>query len=122
MRKKDTCPASAAAPSRSGYPPWILKGAGQESSGQRLTSSNCKTMIIALFCGNKNYSDFLDFIRSFDFHISQQILTYFKKKSSSLGVCVCLELVKKEIGILDFLWDFVRFKMSSFDLLDLFKN
>ena len=41
--------APAAAVSRSGYPTWILKQDGLESSGQRLISSIGKTKIIAFF-------------------------------------------------------------------------
>ena len=43
--------------SRSGYPPWILKRAGLESSGRRLISSIGKTKGIAFF-----FLDFFGFL------------------------------------------------------------
>ena len=43
-------------PSRSRYPPWIMKRAWRESSGWRLNSTIGKTKIIAFFCfGKKKY-------------------------------------------------------------------
>ena len=57
IRKKESCPAPAAV-SRSGYPPWILKRGGLESSGQKLISSFGKTKRIAFlyfFFGKKKY-------------------------------------------------------------------
>ena len=64
--------------SRLGYPPWILKWGGVESSGQRLISSIDKTKIIAFFSFQQktkkiknvrlNKKDFfLDFLNFFNF-------------------------------------------------------
>ena len=57
IRKGKYCPATAAAAaalSRSGYSPSILKWGGLESPGQRLISSSGKTNRIALFIWRKN--------------------------------------------------------------------
>ena len=46
LKKNEFCPAPAgAAPSCSGYAPWILKQGGLESYGQRLISFNGETKI-----------------------------------------------------------------------------
>ena len=49
-------------PSRSGYPPWILKWAGVESSCPTLISSIGKTKRIAIFWARKiNFQNFHSF-------------------------------------------------------------
>ena len=61
IRKEKYRPATtpAAPMSRSGYPPWILKRGGVESSGRRLISSIGKTKRIAFFfCKKKIFSKF----------------------------------------------------------------
>ena len=46
-----TTPTTPAPPSRLGYPPWILKRGGLETSGPRLISLNGKTTTMAFFWG-----------------------------------------------------------------------
>ena len=66
IRKGKCRPATTTTPpvSRSGYPPWILKRAGLESSGRRLISSIGKTKGIA-FCFV--FSKFFFFLKIFRF-------------------------------------------------------
>ena len=68
--------------SRSGYPPWILKRGGLESSGRRLISSIGKTKRIAFFYfffWRKNiFSKFSDFLKKSDFFGFFEIFSDFR--------------------------------------------
>ena len=75
--KKEKCrPATTptTTPSRSGYPPWILKRAGLESSGRIASSSYWKTKRIAfffflllLFLKKDNFLGFFEIFIFFDY-------------------------------------------------------
>ena len=79
IRKEKCRPATTTTPatvSRSGYPPWILKWSGLESSGRRLISSIGKTKRKGFFLGQKQYFKNFEIFWKKVFFLDFQILFY----------------------------------------------
>ena len=70
IKHKESCPLSVLRPSVTlRVPPWNLKWAGLESSGQRQISSVSKTMRKAFYFGKKILQRLSDFLRTVIFEI-----------------------------------------------------
>ena len=117
IRHKDfrpfVCPLS-----RSGYPPWILKQAGLESSGRRLISSIGKTKKNAFFCFwqkkkyFQNFQIFWNIVIFSDFRIVWPFLTIF-------GFFGFFYEFLNFFGYFGFFWIFWIF-LDFLDFLDVF--
>ena len=90
--------------SGSGYPPWILKRDGLESSGQRLISSIAKTNKIKFFLGKKNIFKFSDFLKKMIFFSSD-----FRIFDNFFWVCLWIFFLRFFVFSVFFLYFFLFF-------------
>ena len=102
-------------PSCSGYPPWILKRVGLESTGWRLISSIGKTKRIAFFFGKKKYAQNVQIFLKWFF---KDFLTFFCRFLDFLTFSIFLGFLWVFWVFWDIFWDFLRFVGFFLDFLD----